>query len=135
MKTNTVLALLVMTLLVGFTITFFFHSFYTYYEVREVYMSLEVANKVGLNTDQEYLNFGANSPGNTCKRFMNISFPKRTTVIVGFEGPLGEWASVNEKEFILEKNETKNLEFLITIPKSAEYGNYSGNAKFFFKRI
>jgi hypothetical protein len=134
MKLGHVFAILAVTILIGFTGTFFVHSFYNYYEVREVDMVLEVAPKLGFNTETDKLNFGSNFPGNTCKKFMNISFPKETKVIIDFEGDFADWVTVNEDNFILEPNESKALEFLAKIPKDADLGIYAGKVKFYFKR-
>jgi hypothetical protein len=134
MKLVHVLAILAVTIMVGFTGTFFAHSFYNYYEVREIDMMLEVAPKLGFNTETDKLDFGSNFPGNTCKKFMNISFPKETKVIIDFEGDFADWVSANEDNFILNPDEVKNLEFLATIPKDAALGVYNGKVKFYFKR-
>lgn len=135
MKAKKLLIILITIALIGFVTTFYFHMFYKNYEVREIGMKLEVAQKLGLNTDTDMLNFGANFPGNTCKRFMDISFPKRTRVFIGFEGDFAEWVSVDDNRFILEPNENKHLAFLTQIPKDALEGNYTGKAVFYFKRV
>ncbi|MBW2980528.1 hypothetical protein KY360_03865 [Candidatus Woesearchaeota archaeon] len=135
MKTKNLLMILAITILIGFTTTFFIHTFYTYYEVREVGMALEVAPKLGFNTETDMLNFGANFPGNSCRKFMDISFPKKTRVVIGFEGQLADWVSVDYNDFILNPNESKNLAFTANIPKNAPEGNYAGMVKFYFKRI
>jgi hypothetical protein len=66
---------------------------------------------------------------------MDISFPKETKVIIGFEGQLAEWVSVDFNRFVLDANENKHLAFTANIPKDAILGNYSGKVKFYFKRI
>jgi hypothetical protein len=134
MKLGHVFAILAVTILIGFTGTFFVHSFYNYYEVRELDMVLEVAPKLGFNTETDKLNFGSNFPGNTCKKFMNVSFPKEAKVVIDFEGDLADWVTVNEKQFTLKPDEVKNLEFLASIPKDIDLGIYTGKVKFYFKR-
>jgi hypothetical protein len=134
MKTTKLLGILLIVALLGFTATFSAYSFYNYYEVREMDMQVEVAEKLGFNTDTDMLNFGANYPGNSCKRFMDISFPKQTRVIVTFEGDFADWVDVDENDFILSPEETKKLSFTTLIPEGAEQGVYTGKAKFYFKR-
>ena len=135
MNTKKLLIVLIAVGLIGFVTTFYFRPFYETYEIREIEMRLEVAKKLGFNTNTDMLNFGANSPGNTAKRFMDISFPKETQVIIEFEGDLAKWVSANNNSFILEPNKEKHIEFLANIPKNADNGNYTGKVKFYFKRI
>ena len=106
----------------------------TNYEVRQVPMQIQVAEKLGFNTDPGDLNFGANFPGNTNKRFMEISFEKRTRVIIELEGDFAPWVQISDDDFILEADETKQLTFTAYIPEEAEEGDYTGTAIFYFKR-
>ena len=66
MKIKKLLLILFATVLISSAATFNIHSLYRYYEVREIDMALEVAPKLGMNTDTDMLNFGANYPGNSC---------------------------------------------------------------------
>ena len=127
--------IIAITILIGFTATFSIYTFYNYYEVREIDMVLEVAPKLGFNTETDKLNFGANFPGNSCRRFMDISFPKKTRVVIGFKGQFADWVSVDDNGFMLDPDEIKHLSFTANIPQNASEGNYTGKARFYFKRI
>lgn len=135
MKIKKLLLILFATVLISSAATFNIHSLYRYYEVREIDMALEVAPKLGMNTDTDMLNFGANYPGNSCKRFVDISFPEEAEVVIKFEGQLAHWVSVDDNNFILDADENKHLSFLTSIPSDADEGNYTGKVKFYFKRI
>ncbi|MBW2984266.1 hypothetical protein KY361_04075 [Candidatus Woesearchaeota archaeon] len=135
METKKLLMILAIMILIGFTTAFCAYTFYNYHEVRELDMVLEVAPKLGFNTETGKLNFGANFPGNSCRRFVDISFPKKTKVVIGFKGQLADWVSVDDNGFILNANESKHLAFTANIPQDVGEGNYTGKARFYFKRI
>jgi len=129
-----IVAIVLAAILIGCTATLIFYSYYNYYEVREVEMVLEVAQKLGLNANKDKINFGANFPGNSCRRFMDLSFPRKAKVFIEFDGPLGEWVGVDDNGFVIEPGEIKHLTFMANIPSDAKEGAYSGVAKFYFKR-
>ena len=134
MKAKTCIILLVAIALCFSGAALIVYPYFTYYEVRETEMTLEVANKLGLNTDTDQLNFGVNFAGNENKRFMEISFPKKTRVLIKLRGDLAFWVVVSENNFLLEPDQTKRLTFTAFIPKDAQEGVYNGKAIFYFKR-
>ncbi|HHI04194.1 MAG TPA: hypothetical protein ENL45_01465 [Candidatus Woesearchaeota archaeon] len=75
--------------------------------------------------------------GSSSTRYIDLSnkkdYPLR--VYINFYGSLAECVSVSENYFILNPGEEKKLSFSAIAPRNAAYGNYTGKARFVFKRI
>ena len=56
-------------------------------------------------------------------------------VYINFYGNLAELVSVSEDYFVLQPSEEKKLSFSASAPRDTAYGNYTGKARFVFKRI
>jgi len=105
------------------------------YEIREVEMMIEVAQKLGMNTDGGAINFGANFPGNQNKRFLEVSFPEKTKVEITLEGEMASWVELSVNNFVLEPDEIETVTFTAKIPEDADEGVYSGKAVLSFKKV
>ena len=137
-KKNHLFILLLVITLISITATTLFYSFYIIDDVREFNMSLIVGDHAGFDVDTERLAFGMVSPGgNSCIRFIDLSNKKDHSlkVYINFYGNFAEWVSVSENYFVLKPNEEKKLSFTAAAPKNAAYGNYTGKARFVFKRV
>jgi len=137
-KKNHIFILLVVIALISVTATILFYSFYVIADVREFNMTLIVGNHTGLDVDTEKLSFGMVMPkSNSCTRYVFISNKKNypLKVYINFYGNLAEWVSVSENYFVLLPGEEKKLSFSASAPGDAAYGNYTGKARFVFKRI
>jgi len=138
MKKNYLFILLLVIALISITATNLFYSFYIIADVKEFNMSLIVGDYAGFDVDTERLAFGMVSPGgNSCIRFIDLSNKKDypLKVYINFYGNLAELVSVPENYFILQPNEEKKLSFSASAPRDAAYGNYTGKARFVFKRV
>ncbi len=138
MKKNHIFILLLVTALISITATILFYSFYKIADVKEINMTLIVGDHAGLDVNTEKLAFGMVMPaGNSCTRYIVLSNKKDylLNVHINFYGSLAEWISVSENHFVLKPDEEKKLSFSATVPRSTAYGNYTGTAKFVFKRI
>ena len=138
MKKNHLFILLLVIALIGITATILFYSFYIIADVREFNITLTVGEHAGFDVDTEKLAFGMVSPGgNSCTRYIFISNKKDypLNVHINFYGNLAEWITVSENYFVLEPGEEKKLSFSASAPKGSAYGNYTGKARFVFKRV
>jgi len=138
MKENHIFILLLVAALVSITFTILFYSFYKIADVKEINMSLIVGDHIGFDVDTEKLTFGMVKPaGSSSTRYIDLSnkkdYPLR--VYINFYGSLAECVSVSENYFILNPGEEKKLSFSAIAPRNAAYGNYTGKAKFVFKRV
>ena len=136
-KKNLFILLLIITL-ISITATILFYSFYIIADAREFNMTLIVGYHAGFDVNTERLAFGMVSPGgNSCTRFIDLSNKKDypLKIYINFEGDLADWISVSDNYFIINPGEEKKLSFSASAPKGSAYGNYSGTARFVFKRI
>ncbi len=138
MKKNHIFILLLVIALISITTTILFYSFYVIKNVREFDMYLIVGNHTGFDVNTEKLTFGMITPtGSSCTRYIFISnkkdYPLR--VYINFYGNFANWVSVSENYFVLKPGEEKKLSFSATAPRNAAYGNYTGKARFVFKRV
>ena len=135
-KLNRLILLFIIIILFGIGLTALFYSTYIIKDVRVIPMNFRVSKGVGLNVDNDALHFGGAPPEGTSQRFMDIShrykFPVKVQII-GY-GDLAEWLSISPNDFILMKNETKQVSFVISVPKNATFGYYNGSVKVFFRR-
>jgi len=138
MKKNHIFILLLVAALVSITFTILFYSFYKIADVKEINMTLIVGDHAGLDVNTEKLSFGMVMPkGSSCTRYVTLSNKKDypLKVYINFYGSLAECVSVSENYFILNPDEKKKLSFSAIAPRNAAYGNYTGKAKFVFKRV
>ena len=137
-KKNHFFILLFIIAIISITATILFYSFYIIADVREFNMSLIVGNHTGFDVDTEKISFGMITPtGSSCTRFIDLSNKKDypLKVYINFYGYLAEWVTVSDNYFILKPGDEKKLSFSATAPKAAAYGNYTGTARFVFKRV
>ncbi len=138
MKKNHLFILLLVITLISITTTILFYSFYVIENVREFDMSLIVGDHAGFDVDTEKLSFGMVMPaGSSCTRYIFISNKKDypLKVYINFYGNFADWVSVSDNYFVLKPDEEKKLSFTANAQKDAVYGNYTGKARFIFKRV
>lgn len=138
MKTKRFIALLFIIAIISITATILFYSFYIIADVKELDMSLIVGKHTGLDVGTEKLTFGMIMPaGNSCTRYVFLSNKKNypLKVYINFYGDLADWVSVSDNYFVLQPDEEKKLSFTANAQKDATYGNYTGTARFVFKRV
>jgi len=136
-KKNHIFILLLVIALISITATILFYSFYIIADVREFNMGLIVGNRTGFDVDTEKLSFGMIMPTSSSTRYIVLSNKKDypLNVYVNFYGNFAEWVSVSENYFVLKPDEEKKLSFTASAPRDAAYGNYTGKARFVFKRV
>jgi len=137
-KTKYLIVLLFIIAIISITATNLFYSFYVIEDVREFNMSLIVGDHAGFDVDTEKITFGMVKPaGNSCTRFVFISNKKDhpLKVYISLHGNFADWVSVSEDYFVLQPGEEKKLSFSASAPGDAAYGNYTGKARFVFKRV
>ena len=137
-KKNNLFILLFVIALISITATILFYPFYLIENVREFDMSLIVGNHTGFDVNTEKLTFGMITPtGSSCTRYIFISNKKDypLKVYINFYGNFAEWVSVSENYFVINPGEEKKLSFSATATRNVTYGNYTGKARFVFKRV
>jgi len=91
---------------------------------------VKVGDYVGFNVDNTTVNFGTIKPGGEGLRNITITNGKAVKeVIIKVEGPIKDWINIDEKQFILNPDESKMLPIKIKIPDNAEKKEYTGELK------
>ena len=103
---------------------------------KTIEMSLTVDEKarlaVGINADTDHLNFGKVSPLSDVRRSVLVNETAPSQVKVFLRGEVGSWTTVQNPDFSLLSREPYEVEFIVSVPASAQEGNYSGKAIFCF---
>lgn len=97
---------------------------------------VKVAPYVGLSVDKDKLHFGTVPRGGSSKRmlFLNNQDVYEKIVIADIGGSVRQFVTLSDNNFKLARDENKTLYVTISVPKDAEYGNYSGNLVLYFKK-
>ncbi|MBR9692165.1 hypothetical protein GOV06_05270 [Candidatus Woesearchaeota archaeon] len=103
--------------------------------IRTIDMHLTVGNYTGFDINTSALIFGTVIPSSYAKRIINITNIDEDIHNVYIEptGELAEWTSISETEFILIKDESKEIEIIIYAPSDAEHGKHTGRLKIIFR--
>lgn len=97
---------------------------------------VKVAPYVGLSVDKDKLHFGAVPKGGISRRMIflynNDTYVK--SVSIKTIGQASKWLRLSDNNFKLASYENKTLNVTMSIPRDADYGNYSGNLILTFKK-
>ena len=97
---------------------------------------VKVAPYVGLSVDKDKLHFGAVPRGGISRRMVflynNDTYVKSVSIKV--TGQASQWLRLSDNHFKLVSYENKTLNITMSIPRDADYGNYSGNLILTFKK-
>lgn len=98
---------------------------------------VKVAGNIGLNADTDAIWFGKLMPGSSGERGVfltnNATYPLKVTIIV--KGKVTDWITISHNNFVLEPSSVQKVIFEAKAPMDASYGNYTGRAKFIFKKF
>lgn len=119
------------------SITRLVYESYSIVEVRTLPVKVSVIDKVGLGLEEDVMVFGGVPAGSTSKREIVITNYHKNPlkVNINFNGATSRWIQVEEKEFILQSDEERRLDFLVYIPEGTKQGEYEGEVNVIFKRI
>lgn len=104
-------------------------------EKKEVYASVNVNNYIGFDINSTALKFGTIPPGNSAFRkiYLENSYNDTVRVKIYVEGKIKDFVEVSDNDFILLKNEKKEVNFVVKIPSETEFGFYEGKIIVFIK--
>lgn len=105
-------------------------------KIEIVQMEVNVAPNVGLNADTDKLRFGKIMPGTQGERGILITNNASYQLRVGISnyGDISRWLSISDNNFVVQKNEVKELNYTLSVPKGTSYGNYTGYTRIVFKK-
>jgi len=136
-KTKHLIVLLFITAIISITATNILYSFYVISDVKELDMSLIVGEHIGFDAGTDKITFGMITRSGSCRRDIFLSNQKDypLKVYVSLHGNFKEWVYLTDDFFILKPGEEKKISFTVSAPADAAYGNYTGKARFVFKRV
>ncbi len=110
---------------------FFLSSFLKYDEVP---VQLSVSDVVGFNVGTDALYFGSVPPGSSAHRVIHVKndrFAFGRANIKAF-GDAARWLSVSDNNFYLRRDEVRDVEVKVDIPRGLDYGDYNGTLRVYF---
>lgn len=138
MKFGKFLLLVLITILISFSLTFFFYTHYILQDVLELDMKIKIGDAVGFDTNTSVISFGIiPKEGGSSQRpvILNNMENKPLRVYIKKSGEMAKWVYISEDNFILQGYETKELLFTAIPSKDAEVGAYKGKVRFIFTRV
>jgi hypothetical protein len=117
----------------------FFYFFYlsSIIEKREVYANVIVSDHLGINLNDSALIFGMILPGSSSTKELTIKNNYGRDVRLEFfiSGDIEKYLRSTENDFLLKKDEVKNVSFIVTIPDDSPYRVYEGKVMMIVKKI
>lgn len=104
---------------------------------KQIYTNVHVANYSGFDLNSTALTFGFVNPGQGAQRSVIIKndFDKKAKIIIRIKGNISDFLIVSENNFFLEKNQSKEIDFSILLPKNIDFGEYTGIINIILKKF
>jgi hypothetical protein len=134
-KKEKAIIILIFVILISIAITCLTYNYLKPSEIQTIDMYLTVGNYTGFDVNISALTFGTIAPTGSAKRTINITSiaDKKQKVCIKAQGELKQWTTISEKTFILNKDESKEVEIKVKVPSTAEYRKYNGTLKISFR--
>lgn len=117
--------------LITVVFTLFFSPF-SLFEARDIPMDITVSNYTGFNVDNDSIHFGTLMRGSSGSRNITITNNRSSScsITTHLLGDLSKWVSVSEREFIVDSHKSAVITVRVSVPYTAEFGNYTGTLRF-----
>lgn len=129
MKKKDLVIILSIALLLSFTASMVYFSFFKVVKIESSPYYFNVEGKIGLVVDLNAVKFGSIMPGGSGRRglFLHNEFDFPVRVKISVEGEKSDWITVTENNILIEPSETKEIKIIVNIPSSASmHLNYTG---------
>ncbi|MGV8151340.1 MAG: hypothetical protein ACP5NV_06455 [Candidatus Woesearchaeota archaeon] len=127
--------LLLFVFLLGIFLTILFFNNYKLLQYDEIDISVNVRNgSSSFNTSTDALNFARIYPGGSATKLIGIFAHKDSIVRMKISGNISEFIMLSDNDFLIKKNETRQIQVMLDIPESTIEGPYSGKLKIYFYR-
>lgn len=118
-----------------------FYSWYSILKIGEIvetknlFMQVNVSNKLGLVVNDSIIDFGSIVPGTSIERKLSFSNtnPFELEVLFKSKGNISDFVFFSD--FILESYETRDVPIVLLISSEVEEGFYSGELQVIFRRV
>lgn len=113
---------------------FLFANFIDYLavlDVEELYASVIVGDKYGLDVNGSALTFGMMPPGSTGTRefFLENKYKQDVRVKIYAKGDIADFLEISQNSFVLREDESRNVSVHVRPPHDAELRVYEGIVK------
>ncbi len=138
MKTIKFLLLILLTIVISFSLTFFLYTHYIIKDVQQLDMKMKIGDVVGFDTNTSVISFGIiPKRGGSGQRpvVLRNMRDEPLRVYIKKSGEMEKWVYISENNFILGANEKKELIFTAMPSRDAEKGAYKGKVYFIFVRV
>ncbi len=130
-RKNKNLLLVILPVIVIFLLVFLFFylkDFFSVLEKKEVYSSVIVSDKYGIDVNGSALVFGMITPGSSSSRELIIKNNYGRDVYAEFyvKGDISKFLKISGNNILLKKNETRKIGFIVYVPEKSKYGIYNG---------
>lgn len=137
MKKRKFVFVMILIFIAGVVISSLFVAMSAPAEIKEFDMYLTVGEHIGFNVDIDAIYFGTlPQEGAGSRRIIlknDEDFSKK--VKISASGELADWVWLEENNFVLSKNETKEVRIYVSPPEYAEFGNYTGKLRITFRKV
>lgn len=137
MKIGRFLFSLVIAVVLSAFLAYFFYNYFIIENIINLDMTARVGDHFGLNADADAIRFGMVMPGTSGERSVlvnnNAIYPLRVVILKS--GDIADWVKLSENNFILKKNESRQIVFEVNAPENSSFGNYTGKVKIIFKKV
>ena len=89
---------------------------------------------IGINVDPDGFHFGSLNRGVSARRELYIQSDKKVLVTIYKEGEMSKWVG-HPNDFIVKAGEQENISLSVSIPRDAEYGNYTGEVTVVLRKV
>lgn len=127
-----VISLIIIVILLLLSLNFFIKD--RLIDKKEVGINLNVGNHIGFNVDNNAIYFGTIIPGNYGSRNMTFvsDYDFDVKIKIKIDSEFKDWYEVSDNNFILKKNEEKEIIILVNVPLDAEMKEYNSTLNAYF---
>lgn len=119
----------IIILIIIFLITF---AYYNQGTADIIKFDYNVGDNIGINADSDKLHFGTGLPGSYLERILFMESEYRSIVTIKSSR---EEVYPSEAEFVIDKEESKKIKLIASIPPDAEKGIYKGKVTIYQRRL
>jgi len=104
-------------------------------EKKTFYSKLVISDFYGFDINGTALIFGVLMPGGSSSRSVSISnnYGHDIRVRAYVSGNISDFVFMDENDFIVRKNEARNISFVARVPFNASLGTYEGEVSIFIR--
>lgn len=134
-KILNIVLMLIFIFIIGMLATVLFYTNFHILYAKQIDISVYVRNgSSAFNTSTDALNFAKISPGGVSTKKIDINSYRDSIVRLETVGNISDFISYSDNNFVMKKNEYKQVEITLALPENVSEGEYSGKLKVYLYR-